>query len=129
MLEHRFVVRINQGRRDGHKNNDARVPLFTMPWSSIHLAWTRPRDTPKATAPVVAVRRLLRCLDDITARCNPRVFYTVANAISDIVETTHLEEYFISRFGCDCDTYLLQLSENVGLGIVDAIDPPSRKFD
>ena len=47
MLEHRFIIRINQGRRNGHKNNDARVPLFSLPWSSIHLAWMRPRDVPE----------------------------------------------------------------------------------
>lgn len=129
MLEHRFVVRINQGRRDGHKNNDARVPLFPMPWSSIHLAWARPRDVPEASAAVVSVRRLLRCLDDAPTRCNPAVFNAVANSVLEIVEAEHLERYFESRFGCECEAYLNQLAGTVGLGIVDAIDPPSRSFD
>lgn len=129
MLEKRFVIRKNQGRRDGHHNNDQRVPLFPMPWSSIHLAWMRPRDVPPASAAIVSVRRLLRCLDDASSMANPVVFNSIANSVCDIVESEDLTEWFESRFGCNPESYFSGLSENVGLGVVESVAAPSRMFD
>lgn len=129
LLETRFIIRINQGRRDGHKNNDTKVSLFLIPWSSIHLAWVRPRDVPAPSAAVVSVRRLMRCLDDASTMANPVVFNSIANSVCDIVEAEHLGEYFESRFGSDPVTYFTEMSQSVGLGLVESIDTPSRMFD
>lgn len=129
MLERRFVVRINQGRRDGHKNNDARVNFLRLPFDKVHLAWTRPRDIPEPSEAITSLRRLMRCFDDAPSRCNSEVFNIMANAVCDLVSSQRLDEYFERKFGSDPETYFSLLGQTVGLGVVSGTDAPSKMFD
>lgn len=129
MLEHRFIIRINQGRRDGHKNNDARVPFFSLPWSSIHLAWARPRDIPEPSEAITAVRRLMRCFDDAPVRSNWMVFNSVASTVCDIVEHEHLEGYFERCFGKLPEPYFEAMAETIGEGLAQNLTQVTRMMD
>lgn len=129
MLERRFIIRVNQGRRTDKHNKDTRVPLFSFPWMSVRLRWTRPRDTPAPSAAIVSVRRLMRCLDDSSTMANPIVFNSIANSVIDIVESERLDVYFKDRFGTDPITYFTELSGSIGVGTHNAIATPSMMFD
>lgn len=129
MLYTRFVIRINQGRRSEHKNNDARVHFFDIPKECLHLSWNRPRDTPPPSDAIVSLRRLMRCFDDAPTRTNARVFEIVARSVCELVEVQHLEDYFEKRFGASPLTYFETMFQDVGTGLYQGVDSPSKFFD
>ena len=129
MMGSRFVVRINQGRRDGHKNNDKRVAFLPMSWDGAHLSWARPRDVPVSSDAVALLRRLMAGLDNPVAKVNANVFDGMASVIYDVVREQRLEYYFERKFGADVVTYLQSAGNNVGTGIYACADAPSKFFE
>ena len=128
MLQSRFVIRVNQGRRGGHKNNDRIVPFLPMQSDKIHLSWTKPRDIPKPSDGLVLLRKMMGLLDNPVCKVSMDVFSSVASTVCDIVEAEHLETYFEDKFGDAPEVYFARMSESVGLGCVEGVAAPSQSF-
>lgn len=119
LLNTRFIIRKNQGRRNGHKNLDAKVTFIDLQKSTRALHWQESREQVKASDAIVMMRRLLSVLDLSPCRCNDAVFYSVANNIIDLVHNNHLEQYFDKKVGGSVEAYLQTLYDKSGGGIVE----------
>lgn len=128
MMGSRFVVRMNQGRRDGHKNNDKRIEFLQMSWEGAHISWARPKDGPVCSDGVALLRRLMAGLENPVAKVNANVFEAMATAIYDVVREQRLEHYFERKFGADVETYLHSVGSDIGTGIYAGVDAPSKFY-
>lgn len=128
MLQSRFVIRVNQGRRDGHKNKDKIVPFLPMQPDKIHLSWTKPRDNKKPGEGILLLRKMMGLLDNPVCKVSEEVYWSMASAVRDVVEAQHLEEYFEKKFGMETDVYFEKLSESIGMGCVKGVAAPSQSF-
>lgn len=128
MMASRFVVRMNQGRRDGHKNKDKRIEFLPMNWEGAHLSWARSRDVPVCSDGVALLRRLMAGLENPVAKINTNVFEAMASAIYDVVREQRLEHYFERKFGSDVVTYLQSMGDDVGAGTYIGVDAPSKFY-
>lgn len=128
MLQSRFIIRVNQGRRSGHKNNDKIVTFLPMQADKIHLSWMKPRDVPKPSDGVKLLRKLMGLLDNPVCKVSMEIFMSVASAICDVVVSEHLEMYFEEKFGSEPDEYFAKLSESVGLGCFEGVASPNQSF-
>lgn len=126
----RFVTRVNQARRSGHHNNDARIYLFPMPKRVAGLKWAdatgRYYDLPAA---ITLLRSMMRQVDNPAIMSARPTFEDYANTICNIIRDYHLEGYFRRTYEMDSDTYFSELYQNVGKGIRLTTTSPSRLMD
>ena len=126
----RFVMRVNQGRRRGHKNLDRVVPFLDIPKDGIDLRWAVDESVrPEVSDNVKLLRVLMRNINSPAVMGSCDLFNAYADTLSLLVRQSRLESYFSGRFGCDVDAYLDGLSSSVGSGIVEKIEEPAKFFD
>ena len=127
LYEKRFVTRIEQGGKSGHKNKDKRVYLMQLPKEGEHLRWATTCSRDEESNPSVAVlRSLLKQLDNPFLLCQPALFDQFGAAIKTTVVNGGLSDYFERIFSCDVDTFLLVQRSHVGLGSFESMAPPTK---
>lgn len=130
MYDKRFVTRINQGRRNGHKNNDTRVWLFHLPPRAAGLKWADPKGKDyEVPASITLLRSLMRQVDNPVVMANRPTFEEYAYLIIHLVEAHKLDAYFLRTYNEECRTYFETLYENVGGGIRQCTPSPARLMD
>ena len=130
LYHNRFVTRINEGRRKGHKNNDKRVWLVNLPIDGEHLTWKEPLEQDKISKPAVKLlRSMMRNLDNETLNCSRLIFESYAKSIINLVENARLGDYFRYVFEDDVLSFFEKKYEEIGQGVVSKSLPPSRFMD
>lgn len=129
LLDSRFIVRMNQGKRDGHKNLDKKIDFITLPWKGVKLQWAETKEKAPASDSIVMLRRLLGTLELAPCRCNEEVFQGVASTILQLVHDEHLERYFDDKVGGNVEAYLDNLWQETGAGIHQVTQNPSMLWE
>lgn len=126
-LDKRFVCRINQGRRHGHKNNDTRVWLLDLPPRRAKLKWAVGSDYDgELPASIKLIRSMMTQLDNPCLTCHRPTFETYATAIMDIVRDHKLDGYFKRTWDVDCESYFNQRWQEIGTGIHTTTASPNK---
>ena len=127
MYHSRFVTRINQGKRYGHKNNDTQVFLINLPKRGRLLKWkVGVANEYECPASITLLRSMMRNLDNPAIVSNKPSFEAYAGAIVDIIRLHHLDGYFIRTWEAAPDDYFNNIYDNIGVGVHTTIVPPSR---
>lgn len=126
----RFVTRVNQGRREGHKNNDTRVWLLDLPPKSSELRWQQVvgKDY-NVPASITLLRSMMRQLDNPVISAHRPTFETYATAILDIVREHRLDAYFLRTYEKPADEYFEEMSTEIGIGIRKTSPSPRWLMD
>lgn len=127
LFKTRFVTRINQARRSGHKNLDKRVWLFQLPEDGEQLKWKESKEQEKVSKPAIELLRgMMRGLENPALLASKALFVPYASTIIDIVERSGLDTYFRNCFETDVNSYFENMYNDVGLGLVHRIASPNR---
>lgn len=130
LYHNRFVTRINQGRRQGHHNNDTRVYLFPFPTRSAGLAWADPKGRDyELPASITLLRSMMRQIDNPAVMASKLTFEEYATTILHIIQNHKLDGYFIRTYEQCPDEYFNNLWLNVGGGLRSCTPSPSRLMD
>lgn len=130
LYHNRFVTRINQGRRQGHHNNDSRVYLFPFPTRSTGLAWADPKGRDyELPASITLLRSMMRQIDNPAVMASKLTFEEYATTILHIIQNHKLDGYFIRTYEQCPNEYFNNLWLNVGGGLRSCTPSPSRLMD
>lgn len=130
LYEHRFVTRINQGRRNGHHNNDDRVYLFSFPKRGQGLKWAEPKGQDyELPAAIVLLRSMMRQIDNPAVMSARPTFNDYATTILNLIDNHHLSGYFLRTYDKNPEDYFNDLWENVGAGIRQTTPSPRLLMD
>lgn len=130
LYHNRFVTRINQGKRNGHKNEDERVYLIDIPTRSKGLKWAEPKgEDYELPAAITLLRSMMRQIDNPVVISHRPTFETYATAILDIVRDHKLDGYFLRTYEADVNDYFNDMAANVGQGIRHCTPSPARLMD
>lgn len=121
----RFICRVNEGRRIGHKNNDTRVKLLDLPMTVSELEWYASGDDKTLSEPIKLLRKALAMLETDICRCSLTVFDSVADVVLTLCRDKSVYGYFISKMGNAPSLYIDDLRAQCGGGIVDKVAAPS----
>ena len=126
----RFVCRINQGKRQGHKNNDTRVYLVNLPLDGENLTWYEAPNLKSESKPAIELlRSLMRQVDNSAVMASKLMFESYGKMICEVIENYGLENYFKAVFEKDYTDYLAELYDKSGSGVYNMNLKPSRFFD
>lgn len=125
----RFVVRKNQGKREGHKNKDKITNLLYLPVMSSELKWKKNVNPEQRSEVVSAIRRVMKELENPLSVACDDIFASNANTLETIVARTRMEGYFIKMTGLTVQEYCSNLYQNVGTGVFTPELKPSLKWD
>lgn len=130
LYNNRFITRINQGKRQGHKNNDTRVYLFQLPPRAAGLKWAvasgKDHEVP---ASVTLLRSMMRQIDNPVVMSHRPTFEAYATTILQIVQDHKLSGYFLRTYEAEAEQYFTELWQNVGSGIRHCTPSPARLMD
>ena len=130
MYHTRFVTRINQGRRKGHKNLDTRVFLIDLPTDGERLKWAESDVKQEEVEPAITVlRSLMNGLDNpfiLSSRANFEAYW---QTIIQVIAGGNLYGYFCRTFNESPQAYFEHLLPSVGEGISERIVSPSKYFN
>ena len=130
LYHNRFVTRINQGRRNGHHNNDTRVYLFPFPTRGGGLRWAEPKGQDyELPAAIVLLRSMMRQIDNPALMAAPSTFNDYATTILNLIDNHHLTGYFLRTYDKNPEDYFNALWENVGTGIRHTTPSPCILMD
>lgn len=128
LVESRFVVRKNQGRRNGHKNLDEIVPFIDFGVGALRLKW---KDINNDTIPndsVKALRSLVRTLELPNVRASRELTERIAESVIYMCHTSGLDLYFQRKLGGDVESVMADVVANSGSGCYEVDAPPSRCY-
>ena len=126
----RFVTRINQGRRNGHHNNDDRVYLFPLPQRAAVLKWADPKGRDyEIPAAITLLRAMMRQIDNPAVMSNQQTFNDYASTLLNLIDNHHLSGYFIRTYERQPEEYFSDLWQNVGQGIRTTTPSPAKLMD
>ena len=126
----RFVCRINQGKRQGHKNNDTRIYLIKLPLDGENLTWYEAPNLKSESKPAIELlRSLMRQVDNSAVMASKLMFESYGKMICEVIENYGLENYFKAVFEKDYTDYLAELYDKSGSGVYNMNLKPSRFFD
>lgn len=126
----RFVCRINQGKRQGHKNNDTRIYLIKLPLDGENLTWYEAPNLKSESKPAIELlRSLMRQVDNSAVMASKMMFESYGKMICEVIENYGLENYFKAVFEKDYTDYLAELYDKSGSGVYTMNLKPSRFFD
>lgn len=126
----RFVTRVNQGKRNGHHNNDDRIYLIPLPQRSARLKWAENQGKQyELPAAITLLRSLMRQIDNPAIMSSRPTFEDYATTVCNIIRDYHLEGYFRRTYDIDSQTYFENLYTNVGGGIRHTTPSPARLMD
>lgn len=127
LYENRFVTRINQGKRQGHKNNDSRVYLFQLPPRAAGLKWAEASGKDhEVPASITLLRSMMRQIDNPVVMSHRPTFESYATTILQIVQDHKLCGYFLRTYEAEVEQYFTDLWQNVGSGIRHCTPSPAR---
>lgn len=130
LLRTRFVVRINEGRRNGHKNLDPVVPFLSCPASAGSLRWVLGRgDGVEVGEEVKALRSLVSQLSSPVVCSSVPLSAALCSAVDELVRSAHMEGYFLGTFGCHSWDFLDEVMSKAGSQIVEVDANPRRIFE
>lgn len=130
MYAHRFICRINQGKRNGHHNDDTRVYLLDLPTATSQLKWAEPKANDyEIPASITLLRSMMRQIDNPCIMCHKPTFETYATAILDIIHDHKLDGYFTRTYEQEPQEYFNSLWQNVGAGIHKTAPSPAILMD
>lgn len=119
----RFIIRMNQGRREGHKNNDEIVPFLPFDMDKVTIrradpiSCREPLDEQRALA-----RHIWMHLSDRYVLCDDDRYNTMRNILCDMASDAAICGYLDSLCNGSFASWILRLDDNRGLGIFDMID-------
>lgn len=126
----RFICRMNQGKKHGHKNDDRRVYLLDLPKDGEHLTWKEPNEDPIESKPATKLlRAMMRNLENEVLNCSKPIFESYAKTIINLVENANLGNYFRYVFEDDVLSFFEKKYDEVGAGLVTKSLPPNRLMD
>ena len=124
----RFVMRENQGKRQGHKNTDRVIDFLALPDEKTIIERSLgTMDNAKASESVKLLRKLMSQLSSPAVMSSVETCEALCNAIFSIVEIHHLRSYFSGHFGDDVQPYLEKVIANAGPGCYE-VDPNPNKL-
>lgn len=130
LYNNRFVTRINQGKRQGHKNNDTRVYLFQLPNRAAALKWAEAIGKEyEVPASITLLRSMMRQIDNPVVMSHRPTFEAYATTIMQIVQDHKLSGYFLRTYEAEAEQYFTELWQNVGSGIRHCTPSPARLMD
>lgn len=130
LYNNRFVTRINQGKRQGHKNNDSRVYLLQLPQRAAGLKWAEASGKEhEVPASITLLRSMMRQIDNPVVMSHRPTFEAYATTIMQIVQDHKLSGYFLRTYEAEADQYFTELWQNVGGGIRHCTPSPARLMD
>lgn len=130
LYNNRFVTRINQGKRQGHKNNDTRVYLFQLPLRAADLKWAEASGKDhEVPASITLLRSMMRQIDNPVVMSHRPTFEAYATTILQIVQDHKLSGYFLRTYEAEAEQYFTDLWQNVGSGIRHCTPSPARLMD
>ena len=130
LYESRFVCRINQGKRNGHHNDDERVYLFKLPPTAKVLKWCEPKGKDyELPAAITLLRSMMRQVDNPAVMAEKSTFSDYATTILNIIQNYRLDGYFKRTYEQDADDYFNTLWENVGQGLRYTTPSPAKLMD
>lgn len=130
MYHHRFITRINQGKRSGHHNNDLRVYLLNLPTRPNILKWADPQGNDyELPAAITLLRSMMRQIDNPAIMSARPTFSDYASTILNIIDNYHLSGYFVRTYERDPQDYFNELWTNVGQGIRHTTPSPAKLMD
>lgn len=114
----RFVTRINQGQKKGHKNKDKRVYLIDLPKDFQKLFWASIGDKRcESSAAVKLLRSMMAQLDNESLKADKKLFEEYCTTIGSVICTHDLAQYFEYHFGAEYTKFLADLCDHAGNGI------------
>ena len=129
LYRNRFTIRENQGKRQGHKNQDPTRPFLTLPPESSVLSRTLgTMDNASASEPVKLLRKLMGQLNSPAVMSSYETCNALCTAIMQIVEVNHLRSYFSGHFGDDVEPYLQRVVDNSGTGCYEVDGNPIKAW-
>lgn len=130
MYQTRFITRINQGKRSGHKNLNERVYLFHLPKDGEKLKWAATIDHRTDSQPAVELlRSLMRNFENDALMCNIPMVNEYIKTIQKVIILHGLEEYFERSFGSSSQQFFIDILNNAGRGVRDKIVSISKLID
>lgn len=129
LYTNRFIVRKNEGKRDGHKNNDRIVNFIDLPTMSRELKWKKSEDPESRPEVVSAIRRAMRELESPICQSSCYIFDAQSAALRRLVEHTGMGAWFLVRYGMSVNKYCDEIGKNVGAGSFKVGLKPSMSWD
>ena len=130
MYTHRYITRINQGKRAGHKNNDERVYLLNLPTRTNIISWASPKGKDYELPPAITLlRAMMRQIDNPAVMSVRTTFNDYASTILNIIDNYKLHGYFLRTYERDPQDYFDDLWNNVGMGIRHTTPSPRQLMD
>lgn len=125
----RFVVRENQGRRDGHKNLDPLRTFLSLPSDGSVLSRSLGAlSSAPASDAVILLRKLMSQLHSPAVMASSDACIGLCNAIATIVDVHHLRSYFSGHFGDDVVPYLQRVIDESGEGCFNVDGHPNKTW-
>lgn len=122
----RFVVRRNEGKRQGHKNMDSVVILLQLPSSPSSLRWKCGEGEATASSEQIALlRKLMAAIDMPAVVCSDEVFQSVAAAVLSICNEKGMQAYFQRVYGGVPFDVLQAKFDGNGGGVREVVPNPS----
>ncbi|MBR5647973.1 hypothetical protein IKW73_03555 [Candidatus Saccharibacteria bacterium] len=129
LYQKRFVVRVNQGRRAGHKNLDRRVFLIDLPGTGLEVHWKEYEDRSDFVDPAVSLlRSMMASLESPTILASVSNYEKYKAAILQIIASCNLYSYFCKTFNETPKSYFDHFSQSVGCGVFEREVSPSKYF-
>lgn len=130
MYSHRFITRINQGKRKGHHNEDTRVYLLDLPDRPNILKWADPQNKQyELPASITLLRSMMRQIDNPVIMSAKPTFTDYATTILNLIDNYQLHGYFVRTYEQDPEEYFQALWQNIGGGIRHTTPSPARLSD
>lgn len=125
----RFVVRVNQGRRAGHKNLDqVRDFLLLPPEGDVLTRSLGVMDGKTCAESVKLLRKLMSQLNSPAVMSNMAICQSLVTSVATVVEQNGLTGYFLSKFGMPYVDYLQDVLDRAGEGLVEVDGDPRKAW-
>lgn len=129
LYTNRFIVRKNEGKREGHKNNDKVVNFIDLPSMSKELKWKKNEEPESRPEVVSAIRRAMRELESPICQSSCYIFDAQSTALRRLIEHTGMGAWFLVRYGKSVNQYCNEIGQNVGAGSFKVGLKPSMSWD
>ena len=126
MLQSRFKLRYNDGRKSKGRNDDRIMYIINLGRSDTKLEWRLTGDKSKPKAEMIRLlHNQLQLLESPVCTVNPDVYKCISRTVLQLCENQDVRVYFESRFGTTPSGWLHMLNQNSGLG-VHYVEPELR---
>lgn len=119
LYQNRFITRVNEGKKNGHKNDDTVSMLLKLPEVYSKIQWKKNKEPIEKPEIISAIRRATRELSEPYCIANQDIFNSVASNLINIVELSRMEGYFQKITGKSVQEYCEDVYAKVGEGKVE----------